>query len=274
LWCRRLPFRQGRPGSVTAGRALQAKSAETRDIVPGIRLAPGVGMTIVLLVLTLAAVIGLLYLLCYGGVAGPVDWLMDTDTHGDRGRPRVALTFDDGPHPVHTPPLLDALAELGAPATFFVVGQGVEAHPELVARIAHEGHELGNHTYRHRYLPLARSRSVEHELRATDRAVARAAGVVPHIARPPWGGRSPRNVRVFQRLRKRLVLWDVNSFDWKGKPAAEVADRVLARARPGSIILMHEARDGGETTIEAVRMLVPALRARGLELVTVSDAIA
>jgi peptidoglycan/xylan/chitin deacetylase (PgdA/CDA1 family) len=136
-----------------------------------------------------------------------------------------------------------------------------------------DGHELGNHTYRHRYLPLARSRSVEHELRATDRAIARAAGVIPRVARPPWGGRSPRNVRVFRRLRKRLVLWDVNSFDWKGKPAREVVERVLGRAQAGSIILMHEAREGGETTIEAVRMLVPALRARGFELVTVSRAI-
>jgi peptidoglycan/xylan/chitin deacetylase (PgdA/CDA1 family) len=115
---------------------------------------------------------------------------------------------------------------------------------------------------------------VEDELRATDRAIVRAAGVIPKIARPPWGGRSPRNVRVFQRLRKRLVLWDVNSFDWKGKPAAQVVERVLARARSGSIILMHEARDGGQTTIEAVRLLVPALRARGFELVTVSRAIA
>jgi peptidoglycan-N-acetylglucosamine deacetylase len=231
-------------------------------------------MVLVLSVFTLAAIVGLLYLLCYGGFEGPVDWIMRTDSHGDRGRPRVALTFDDGPHPVHTAPLLDALAELGVPATFFVVGRDVDANPALVARMARDGHELGNHTYRHRYLPLARSRSVEHELRATDRAIVRAAGVTPTLARPPWGGRSPRNVRVFQRLRKRLVLWDVNSFDWKGKPAREVVARVLGRARGGSIILMHEARDGGETTIEAVRLLVPALRARGFELVTVSRAIA
>lgn len=230
-------------------------------------------MVIVLLVFTLAAIVGLLYLLCYGGFEGPVDWFMGTDSHGDRQRPRVALTFDDGPHPVHTPELLDALAELEVPATFFLVGRDVDANPALVARMALDGHELGNHTYRHRYLPLARSSSVEHELRATDRAIARAAGVVPRIARPPWGGRSPRNVQVFRRLRKRLVLWDVNSFDWKGKPAREVVDRVLARARAGSIVLMHEARDGGETTVEAVRMLVPALRARGFELVTVSRAI-
>ncbi|MBC7978014.1 MAG: polysaccharide deacetylase family protein [Myxococcales bacterium] len=231
-------------------------------------------MMIVVSVLTVAAVVGLLYLLCYGGFEGPVDWIMGTDSHGDRDRPRIALTFDDGPHPVHTATLLDALAELAVPATFFVVGRDVDANPALVARMARDGHELGNHTYRHRYLPLARSRSVEHELRATDQAIVRAAGVVPQIARPPWGGRSPRNVRVFQRLRKRLVLWDVNSFDWKGKPADEVVERVLDRARGGSIILMHEAREGGETTIAAVRLLVPALRARGFELVTVSRAIA
>jgi peptidoglycan/xylan/chitin deacetylase (PgdA/CDA1 family) len=231
-------------------------------------------MMVMLFALMLAAIVGLLYLLCYGGFAGPVDWLMGTDSHGDRARPCIALTFDDGPHPTHTAPLLDTLAELAVPATFFVVGRDVDANPALVARMVRDGHELGNHTYQHRYLPLARSRSVEHELRATDDAIARAAGVVPAVARPPWGGRSPRNVRVFQRLRKRLVLWDVNSFDWKGKPAREVADRVLDRARPGSIILMHEARDGGETTIDAVRLLVPALRARGFELVTVSHAIA
>jgi peptidoglycan/xylan/chitin deacetylase (PgdA/CDA1 family) len=81
-------------------------------------------------------------------------------------------------------------------------------------------------------------------------------------------------VQVFQRLRKRLVLWDVNSFDWKGRPAGEVVERVLDRARAGSIVLLHEARDGGATTIDAVRLLVPALRARGFELVTVSRALA
>lgn len=231
-------------------------------------------MVLALSVFTVAAVIGLAYLLCYGGFEGPVDWLMGTDPHGDRDRPRIALTFDDGPHPVFTARLLDALAELAVPATFFVVGRDVDANPALVARMARDGHELGNHTYRHRYLPLARSRSVERELRATDQAIARAAGVVPRLARPPWGGRSPRNVQVFRRLDKRVVLWDVNSFDWKGKPADEVALRVLDRVRGGSIVLMHEARDGGDVTIAAVRLLVPALRARGYELVTVSRALA
>jgi peptidoglycan/xylan/chitin deacetylase (PgdA/CDA1 family) len=212
----------------------------------------------------------LVYLLFYGGFSGPIDWVMATERHLRRDRKVVALTFDDGPDPVRTPALLDVLAEQQAPATFFLLGDAVEMHPDVVTRMAAEGHELGNHTYYHRYLPLARSSSVERELAATDRAIERATGQVPRVARPPWGGRSPWTVRAFARLAKRLVLWDVNSFDWKGKPASEVVERVLERARNGSIILMHEAREGGEATIEAVRLLIPALRARGFELVTVS----
>ncbi|MBA3454513.1 MAG: polysaccharide deacetylase family protein [Deltaproteobacteria bacterium] len=231
-------------------------------------------MFAVVAVLGVVALLVGLYLLCYGGYSGPVDWLMGTMRHGPRDRQVVALTFDDGPDPVRTPALLDALAELDAPATFFLVGDIVDANAEIVRRIAREGHEIGNHTYSHRYLPLARSRSVERELRATDRAVEQATGIVPVLARPPWGGRSPWTVRAFRRLAKRLVLWDVNSYDWKGKPAREVVARVLERARPGSIILMHEARESGEVTIEAVRLLIPALRARGFELVTVSGAVA
>jgi peptidoglycan-N-acetylglucosamine deacetylase len=231
-------------------------------------------MLVVALVVGIAALIGLGYLFFYGGYGGPVDWIMGTDRHGPRGRKVIALTFDDGPDPVRTPALLDALGELDAPATFFVVGRDVRRNPAVVRRIADEGHELGNHTYHHRYLPFARRRSVEHELRATDRAIEDAAGVVPRIARPPWGARRPATVRAFARLAKRLVLWDVNSYDWKGRPAKEIVERVLERAKNGSIILMHEARAGGEVTIQAVRMLVPALRARGYVLVTASEAIA
>ncbi|HUS30125.1 MAG TPA: polysaccharide deacetylase family protein [Kofleriaceae bacterium] len=208
-----------------------------------------------------AAAGGLAYLACYGGIAG---------SHGPRDKRRIALTFDDGPDPLRTPALLDALAALDVPATFFLVGRAVDAHPELAARIAREGHEIGNHTYSHRYLPLARSRSVAAELAATDAAIARATGIVPVLARPPYGGRSHRNVRAFARSEKRLVTWDVNSFDWKGKPADVVVRRVLERTRPGSIVLMHEAREGGEVTIEAVRQLVPELRQQGFELTTVS----
>lgn len=215
------------------------------------------------MVLAFAVIIASVLVLWFGW-QGPIDWIMGTTRHGDRDRMSVALTFDDGPHPVHTPALLDALKELDVRATFFVVGVDVDAHPELVRRIVAEGHELGNHTYTHRYLPATRTKNVLRELSATDAAIRRATGSVPALARPPYGGRSPRTIRAFALAAKRLVLWDVNSLDWRGEAPPEIAQRVIARTRPGSIILMHEARAGGEATIAAVRQIVPELRARGL----------
>ncbi|HEX4450021.1 MAG TPA: polysaccharide deacetylase family protein [Kofleriaceae bacterium] len=216
---------------------------------------------------------GLGYLACYGGFEGPVDWAMDTAVHGSRDRRVLALTFDDGPDPDRTPALLDALAELGVAATFFVLGEHADQHPELCARIAREGHELGNHTYTHPYLPLRRSRDVADELARTDAAIARATGIVPTLARPPYGGRSPRNVKAFRAAGKQLVLWDVNSYDWKGAPGVEVAERIVERARPGSIILMHDGGRDHKGTLDAVKLAVPALRERGYTFETVSRAI-
>ena len=94
------------------------------------------------------------------------------------------------------------------------------------------------------------------------------------VARWIVGPPSPHNMRVFDRLAKRVVLWDVNSYDWKDLPPIEVAQRVIEGARPGSIILMHDGGRDHTGTIEAVRLLVPELRARGFELVTVSRALA
>jgi len=230
-------------------------------------------LELLVILASLGALVGISYLLFYGGIRGPIDWVMDTDTHAPRNRNVVALTFDDGPDPSRTPALLDALHELDVKATFFLIGAGVDANPALTRRISAEGHEIGNHTYTHRYLPIARTKRVTTELLATDRAIRQATGRVPTLARPPWGGRAPWTVRAFARAAKRVVLWDVNSFDWKGAPANDVAQRVLDKARPGSIILMHDAREGGEITVEAVKLLVPALRARGFELVTVGEAL-
>lgn len=220
-----------------------------------------------LALLAVPAAVGLSYLFCYGGFEGPIDWAMDTVTHGSRDHRRIALTFDDGPDPVHTPRVLDRLAALDVRATFFVVGSKVAAYPDLVRRIVAEGHELGNHTYNHRYLPLQRSQTVRDELARTDDAIARVTGSVPRLARPPYGGRSPRNVRAFARAGKQLVLWDVNSWDWKGAPPADTAARVLARVRPGSIVLMH---DICASTPDALRLIVEALRGQDYELATVS----
>jgi peptidoglycan-N-acetylglucosamine deacetylase len=209
---------------------------------------------------------GLGYLWCYGGLRGPVDWLA-RGISARAGAPtgRIALTFDDGPDPVRTPLLLDVLAAAGVQASFFLVGEAVDRHPELARRIAEAGHDLGNHTYSHAYLPLRRSDSVLDQLARTDRAIRSATGVQPTRMRPPYGGRRLATVRACRRRGQRMVLWDINPFDWRGGSADAICAHVMAAARPGSVVLLHEARPGGETTVEAVRRLIPALRARGLE---------
>src|SRR5258705_5965495 len=110
--------------------------------------------------------VGVTYVVWYGGWRGPIDWLGGAGgavRRGSGARKTIALTFDDGPDPDHTPELLAALAELDVKATFFVVGAGVDAHPDVCRQIAAAGHELGNHTYHHPYLPLARAAQVELE---------------------------------------------------------------------------------------------------------------
>lgn len=213
-------------------------------------------------------------LVCYGGVRGPVDWLGESVHRARTVGRRMALTFDDGPHPVHTPALLDVLAAQQVTATFFVVGAAVDAHPALCRRIVAEGHELGNHTYHHVYLPLRRRRDIAREIAATDRAIAAATGQVPTLVRPPYGARTLWTLRTLARLGKRVVLWDLNPFDWRGAAARTLAARVVADARPGSIVLLHDARPDGNVTVDAVRRMVPQLHARGFQLTTVGDLLA
>lgn len=210
--------------------------------------------------------------LSYGGWPGPFDRLSPRALR--RGRPggyppRVALTFDDGPHPVHTPALLDVLRAEGVRATFFLVGEKVRAHPELAARIAREGHEIGNHTDRHVYLPWRATHQVVREISRCDEAILEATGTVPVLFRPPWGGRTPRVLAELARAGKRLALWTYNPRDYL-REAPEIAARVIDRAEPGLVVLLHEARDGGGETVEAVARIIPALANQGYRLTVVS----
>ena len=150
----------------------------------------------------------------------------------------AALTFDDGPDPASTPVLLDLLARHGAKATFFLVGVRAAAHPELVARIAAEGHAIGNHSWDHPALSLLSAADFAAQITRT-RAV-----LAPHgqeLMRPPYGLQSLRSFRQARRLGYRVVCWNGVGFDWLGDDAATVARRVLDPLRPGSIILLHDS---------------------------------
>ncbi|YCK41070.1 polysaccharide deacetylase family protein [Actinomadura sp. ATCC 39365] len=176
----------------------------------------------------------------------------------------VALTFDDGPGP-YTGTLLRHLAKYRAHATFFVVGRNVGAHPDVVRRTVEAGHELGNHTWSHPDLTRLSPAAIRSQLARTDRAVKSAAGVVPGLVRPPYGA-TDRDVR--RQAHRPLVLWSVDTLDWRYRDSARVARVSLKRVRPGSVILFHDIHP---TTVKAVPRVLKGLSARGYRFVTVSE---
>lgn len=220
----------------------------------------------------------LLLLLLADGVLRPgSSVLYPTLRRGPRDRPRVALSFDDGPDPEVTPAVLDALAAHGARATFFAIGRAIDAHPELARRLVAEGHELANHSWSHsRWGSFAMPRAQGAEIERGERAVAAIAGTGGSpLYRAPFGVKSPPFTEAARARRLTLVAWSLHSRDTFGAEPKRVAARVLRRIRPGDIVLLHDGHDrpGRHRTgcAHAVPLILAGLRERGLECVTVSD---
>jgi len=180
------------------------------------------------------------------------------------GRGEVALTFDDGPDPATTPVVLEALAEHGARATFFVLGERAARHPELVRRLVAEGHDVALHGHRHRHPWLRTPRGLVGDLERGRRVLTELLGQPPRFFRPPHGGWTwPLLARV-RALGLVPVQWEVEAGDWlPGATPEGVAAKVLGRVLPGSVVVMHDAGPGGRVSAAALRRLLPELLARG-----------
>jgi peptidoglycan/xylan/chitin deacetylase (PgdA/CDA1 family) len=193
---------------------------------------------------------------------------------GKRPARAVALTFDDGPDPEHTPQALDILKREGVRATFFLVGQRAAAAPELARRIAQEGHELGNHTLSHRSLWLAGPRETEAEIRGGHEAIARAAGAAPRFFRPPWGMINLAVFPVLRRLGTPCVFWTVQPEGRRAAAPDVQVRRALGAAAPGAILDLHDA-DGvpgaGARLVAALPPLIEGLRSRGYAMVSLGE---
>jgi peptidoglycan/xylan/chitin deacetylase (PgdA/CDA1 family) len=193
-------------------------------------------------------------------------------THARIQGPYLAMTFDDGPSAEYTPRLLDLLKARHLKATFFLIGQNVQAHPELVRRIVAEGHEVGNHTWDHPQLSKLSDEQATDEIGKTQDAIRMACGVTPVLLRPPYGAlNKPQHVWIPQRLKLNVIYWSVDTLDWKHPGAATITQRVLAGARPGAIILQHDIHG---QTIDAMAAALDGLVAKGYHLVTISQLIA
>ena len=182
---------------------------------------------------------------------------------GPTGRMQVALTFDDGPDPVTTTALLDLLREERISAGFFCIGKQVAAHPQITARIAAEGHVIGNHTYNHFWWTALMFRpGLTREILQTQDAIKQATGSVPVYMRPPVGMTNPHYPAVLHRAGLTMIGWDVRSMDTRWG-LRDVIDHVLTKVRDGSIILLHDGSISRDGLLEIVNALIAGLRQRG-----------
>lgn len=188
----------------------------------------------------------------------------------------VALTFDDGPNAIATAAILDSLREASAPATFFLVGQAVEQFPALARRIADDGHQLGNHGYRHRKLHGRSPQYIRDDLARGAAAITHACGRAPTFFRAPHGFRNPWVTPTARALGERTVGWSVGAWD-PSRPGRDViAARILRRVRPGSVVLLHDGDgydfDGDRRqTAEALPIILRGLREQGYTIVPLPD---
>ncbi len=179
--------------------------------------------------------------------------------------PQIALTFDDGPDPVWTPRILEALQRVEAQATFFVIASQVRQFPHLISDVLRAGHGVEFHCTQHVRHTQRTREEVEADTRAGLR-ILEVQGVRPHFWRPPWGVLAPFTAEIADEFGLEIVLWTEGARDWRGDPASEMLERVGPQLRPGSIILMHDGigpgarRSGCSETVALVGGLVKRIR--------------
>ena len=181
-----------------------------------------------------------------------------------RSRKAVALTFDDGPNPNTTPIALELLKKYNAKGTFFMVGKAVAGNEEIIKQVVAEGHQIGNHSWSHPLLTKISLEQAKSQINDTTEALKKASGQDVHIMRPPYGG---INAAIQAAVDQSFILWDVDTLDWKNRNTASIMKEVR-KARPGSIILMHDVH---QTSINALPSVLQYLTEQGFELVTIDE---
>ena len=177
----------------------------------------------------------------------------------------IALTFDDGPHPIYTQQLLDGLKQREVKVTFFLLGCHCEAYPDLVRKIAEDGHLIGNHTYNHIQLMDDNHHLFLEELEKTNILIQELTGQIVEYVRPPFG---IWNRKIESKCDLLPVFWSIDPLDWCSGNAQNVAYRIVSKARENAIILLH---DEYESSVEAALMAIDLLQEEGYRFVTVEE---
>jgi peptidoglycan-N-acetylglucosamine deacetylase len=235
---------------------------------------PAAYLTIAVILTTAAAVSGFIYYYEYYGFGS-----QDGIWRGGGGEKRiVAITFDDGPSPEYTPRILDVLKEKKAKATFFMTGALVESYPEIAARAAAEGHDVGNHTYNHVNLVFLKGPDLVREIEMGERALTAATGRKPVLFRPPRSILSSEAKRLLVDRGYSIIMWTASAVDWMDLGDQLIMRRLKKAVKPGAAFLFHDGgalvkNKGGrrEGTVLALPLVIDMIRSKGYELVTMTE---
>lgn len=184
---------------------------------------------------------------------------------------KVALTFDDGPDAKYTPMILDILKQNGIKATFFIVGVQASKNPNVVKRIAEEGHAIGNHTWNHPQIPKLSEEQINNQITSTDNILYSLIGYHTDLFRPPYGAMNNNNIEQVAGMGYKIIDWSVDTRDWAGTRVPQIMTYVRKEFRSGGIILQHCAGNDKNmiNTINALKQMIALFKAEGYTFVTI-----
>ena len=185
----------------------------------------------------------------------------------------IALTFDDGPHPTKTDEILNVLSKYNVKATFFVIGENAVKYPQVLKKVAMQGHEIGNHTFDHKSIYKLHENELQSSVKRCEECVEEIIGKKPRCFRPPEGFMNDEIATKIKETGYDVILWKIDTYDWKGRSASDIYKTVVDGINCGDIILMHDYIWRTSYTAKALDMIIPKLKDMGYSFVTVSEAI-
>ena len=186
---------------------------------------------------------------------------------------KVALTFDDGPHPRYTPKILNLLKEYNITATFFIIGINAQNYPDALKQIVASGCEIANHTFTHKNIRNMTESEIEKEILRCEQTIYNLTGIKTSLFRPPEGACVAQAKNAVSTLNYNMILWSLDTMDWAHTPSDIIINDIVKNISDGDIILMHDYVSSPNTTLDALRSIIPILLEEGYEFVTVSNLI-
>lgn len=211
--------------------------------------------------------------LCLSVKSDNSDFDVDIYRKHENESKKIALTFDDGPHPRYTSQILDLLDQYNIKATFFIVGVNATHYSDVLAEINNRGHEIGNHTYSHPHISRVNQTTLKREIEECEETIYQLTDCKTKLFRPPEGMIDSALLNALRNLDYRIILWDIDTRDWAHTSPNDIAEQVINKVSSGDIILMHDYIGKNSPTCEAMKIFIPVLKEQGYQFVVVSELI-